>query len=501
VYLTLPILIPLLSGILVMALWRRRKYQRIVAVIGSAALLVAALALFVQVYNNSGILVVQIGNWPAPYGITLVADLMSAMLVLVTGVMALVISIYALYTMDRSRERFGFLSLYQFLLMGVCGSFLTGDIFNLYVWFEVMLMASFVLLALGGERHQLEGALKYVTLNLIASAFFLAGVGILYGAFGTLNMADLAVKMQSIEDPRLLTTLSMVFLIAFGIKAAIFPLFFWLPASYHTPPIATTAIFAALLSKVGVYALIRVFTLLFIQEVPFTHSLILVLAGFTMLTGVLGAASHYEIRRILSFHIVSQIGYMIMGLGLYTRVALAGALYYIVHNMLAKTNLFLISGLIYRLRGTYQLKKLGGLYVAAPGLAFLFLIAGMSLAGLPPSSGFFGKLTLVWAGLETRHYVIVAVALVTSILTLYSMTKIWAEAFWKSSPDEALLIAQNAPLQRHETWTLYGPIVALTICILGMALGAGPILGTVFRAADQLLEPSSYIEAVLGVQP
>ena len=216
---------------------------------------------------------------------------------------------------------------------------------------------------------------------------------------GTLNMADLARKLAHVEQPGVITVISMLFLVAFGVKAAVFPLFFWLPASYHTPPAAVSAIFAGLLTKVGVYALIRVFTLIFVQDTGYTHTLILIIAGLTMLTGVLGAVAQNEFRRILSFHIISQIGYMIMGLGLFSSLALAGSVFFIAHNIIAKTNLFLISGLAYRLRGTYDLHALGGLYAAYPVVALLFLIPALSLAGLPPLSGFAAKLILVRAGL------------------------------------------------------------------------------------------------------
>ena len=255
--------------------------------------------------------------------------------------------------MDRRREAFGYYPLVHALLLGVCGAFLTGDLFNLYVWFEVMLMASFVLLALGGERAQLHGAIKYVTLNLVSSAVFLAAVGILYGVTGTLNMADLARKLRrDRRTRRSVTAVAMLFLVAFGIKAAVFPLFFWLPASYHTPPGAVSALFAGLLTKVGVYALIRVFTLLFVRDVGYTHMLILVLSGLTMVTGVLGAVAQREFRRVLSFLIIGQIGYMIMGLGLFTPAGLAGPIFYIVDHVVVMTNLFLVTSVVRRLCGT-----------------------------------------------------------------------------------------------------------------------------------------------------
>jgi Formate hydrogenlyase subunit 3/Multisubunit Na+/H+ antiporter, MnhD subunit len=383
--------------------------------------------------------------------------------------------------MDPDREQFGYYAIFHILLMGVCGAFLTGDIFNLYVWFEVMLIASFVLMVLGGERAQLEGGIKYVTLNLMASALFLAAVGILYGVTGTLNMADLAHRLGRVSSPGLMTALALMFLVAFGIKAAVFPLFFWLPASYHTPPVAVSALFSGLLTKVGVYALIRVFTRLFVQDVGYTHTLILIIAGLTMVTGVLGAVAQMEVRRILSFHIISQIGYMVMGLGMLTPLALGGAIFYIIHHIIVKTNLFLISGMVLHLRGTHQLKNLGGLYRAHPGVSFLFLIPALSLAGLPPLSGFFAKLALVRAGLEAGQFAIVAVALGVSLLTLFSMMKIWNEAFWKPSGED------DPPPTRSVPTALWLPTAGLALLTILIGLAAGPLLVFSMRAAEQLL--------------
>jgi multicomponent Na+:H+ antiporter subunit D len=340
----------------------------------------------------------------------------------------------------------------------------------------------------------------------MSSSVFLAAIGILYGVTGTLNMADLAQKLEGIDRPLMVTTVAMLFLIAFGIKAAVFPLFFWLPASYHTPPGAVSALFAGLLTKVGVYALIRVFTLLFIQDERFTHTLILVLSALTMVTGVLGAVAQNEFRRILSFHIISQIGYMTMGLGLagltgshdLARLALAGSIFYIVHHIVVKTNLFLVSSVARRLCGTFELKRQGGLYRTQPLLAILFLVPAMSLAGMPPLSGFFAKLSLVEAGLGAGKYWIVAVALAVGLLTLFSMTKIWAEAFWKPSPDEP--IAQPAPESSaaRQTHTLLLPIAALAAITVAIGLGAQPVFTLATRAAEQLLDRDEYVRAVLG---
>jgi multicomponent Na+:H+ antiporter subunit D len=494
VLIVLPIFVPFVTAIVTLLLRPYRQAQRAVSVTGAAALLVAGLALLHTVWHE-GIIATQAGNWPAPFGITLVADLLSAIMVVLTGMMGFAVAVYSLATIDPGRERYAYHPLYHVLLMGVCGAFITGDVFNLYVWFEVLLISSFVLMALGGEQAQLEGAIKYVTLNLVSSSLFLAAIGILYGTAGTLNMADLSVGLDRTHNG-LVLTLAMLFLVAFGIKAAIFPLFAWLPASYHTPPVAVSAIFAGLLTKVGVYALIRVFTLMFTQEVAFTHGLILVVAGLTMITGVLGAAAQNEFRRILSFHIVSQIGYMLMGLGLYTTLGLAGSIFYIAHHIVVKTNLFLVSGVSYWLKGTFELRKLGGLYRAHPFVGVLFLIPALSLAGMPPLSGFWAKLILVRSGIEIGQYLIVGVALAVSLLTLFSMTKIWAEAFWKEAPDPSERVVSPA------TWRgLVLPIASLAAVTVFIGLVAEPLMVLAVRAAEQLMDPAEYVRVVFEGRP
>lgn len=494
---TLSILIPFTSALVCLAAWRAPALQRWISVFGMAALLANALWLVVLVWSQ-GILVVKVGSWPPPFGIALVADMLSALMVLVTAITGLAVSVYALADIDSGRERFGYHVFFQFMLLGVCGAFLTGDIFNMFVWFEVMLICSFVLMTLGGERPQMEGAVKYVTLNLISSSLFLAACGILYGKTGTLNLADLAVRAEETVGPGLLTVTAALFLVAFGLKAGIFPLFFWLPASYHTPPVAVSAIFAGLLTKVGVYALIRVFTLVFTDDLLFTHSLLLWLGGLTMLTGVLGAMVQYDFRRLLSFHIISQIGYMILGLALFTPLAIAGAVFYIFHHILVKSNLFLISGIAKKCGGSFDLRNLGGLLKASPLLAILFFIPAMSLGGIPPLSGFFAKFSVVKAALAgdtmfgAAALVLAAVALAVGLLTLFSMTKIWAEAFWKA-PSIAVV-----PIPLKEKFLMFAPVAFLAAATLAIGFAPGYFFAFAERAAAELLNPALYIEAVLG---
>ncbi|MCH8500189.1 MAG: Na+/H+ antiporter subunit D [Marinobacter sp.] len=495
-----PILLPLLAGALSLALWRSVRWQRTLGVVFNAALLWASIWLLQEVMEH-GFVTMEMGSWPAPFSIVLVADVLAAIMVVLTGIIGLAIAIYSLVSTPRGHEKFGYYPLMHLLLAGVAGSFLTGDIFNLFVWFEVMLLASFALLTLGGERAQMEGAIKYVTLNLFSSAIFLTAVGLLYGMVGTLNMADIAQKVAQVEDPGMLTVVAMLFMVSFGIKAAAFPLFFWLPASYHTPQVAVSALFAGLLTKVGVYALFRMFTLIFTQDVDYTHTILLWAASLTMLTGVLGAAAQFEFRRILSFHIISQIGYMMLGLALYTPLALIGGVFYIMHHIIVKTNLFLVSGITYRLLGSYELKDLGGVYKHKPWLAILFLIPALSLAGIPPLSGFFAKFIVIRAGIEAEAYVVTGIALLVGLLTLYSMIKIWAEVFWKKLPEHVTNTARlEGRIKDKHNWAFYVPVVGLAVCTLIIGLNGQPIYELAEKAATQLLNPQLYIDAVLGGQ-
>lgn len=491
----LPILLPLLFGALCLMAWQKPRWQKAFSLLGTAAQLGAAIWLLFKVQQN-GIQHLQVGNWPAPFGIVLVVDLLSAIMVTVAAAVALVVAAYSQAAIDSPRVQYGYYPLFFFLIMGVNGAFITGDLFNLYVWFEVMLMSSFVMLALGGERPQIEGAIKYVILNLLSSTLFLSALGLLYNLAGTLNMADLALRLPGLETGNQITLIAMLFLVAFGIKSAIFPLFFWLPASYHTPPVTITALFSGLLTKVGVYALFRVFTLLFVQDTAYTHTILLIIAGFTMVTGVFGAAAQTDLRRLLSFHIISQIGYLLMGLGLFSQPALAASIYFMIHVILAKTSLFLVAGIVEKMEGSYKLKELGGIYSSRFGVALLFLLPALSLAGLPPLSGFFAKLALVVAGFELQQYAIVAAGLAVSLMTLYSMTKIWNEAFWKEPKDPG----DHARHKPISPW-LWASTGALVFISLLAGLLAEPLLNLANQAAAQLADPSIYIQAVLGVAP
>jgi multicomponent Na+:H+ antiporter subunit D len=489
ILIVLPLLLPLATGI--SALIRYRELRRVMTSAGVFANMAACLILLYMT-RNGDVVVTQMGGHPAPYGIALVVDALSAVMLSVTAAVMLAAVLFSHITIDANRERFAYYPLLGFLLLGVNFAFLTGDLFTLYVAFEVMLMSSFVLLTLGGERPQLAGGLKYVTLNLISSTIFLIAAGLTYAIAGTLNLAQLADRLAELPSPGISTTLAGLFLIAFGIKAAIFPLFFWLPASYHTPPIAITALFGGILTKVGIYSMWRVLVMIFPHDIAYLQPIVLVLAAFTMVTGVLGAIAQTDVRRLLSFHIISQIGYLLMGLGLLTERSMTGAVFFVVHVILAKTVLFLVSGITYHTQGSYELKKLGGFQKSQPFLAMLFLLAALSLAGIPPLPGFWAKLTLIYAGLETGQYGVVAVALFVSILTLFSMTKIWHEVFWKPAPAGTYPVPDPGQMRR-----LLMPTVMLVGLILFIGLYAEPFVRMSGHAARGVLDPASYISTVL----
>jgi len=492
-----PIVLPLLMATLSLLPRGWRFDRELMAVLGTFGHLVFSVLLFVQV-QTEGIQVLQAGGWAAPYGITLVADLLSATLLVITGIVGFAVVIYSLGTVDELRQTFGYFPMLHVLLLGCSGAFLAGDIFNLYVWFEVILISSFVLLTLGGEHKQILGGVKYVTLNLVASAFFLTAIGLLYYQVGSLNFADVAQKVGSLDDKSPLLMTELLLLLAFLVKAGAFPFFFWLPASYHTPPVAVAALFAALLTKVGVYVLFRFSSLLFtVQGNPFS-TLLLWLAGFTMVLGVLGAWSQTDMRRILSFHIISQIGYILMGLGLFSQLSISGGIYFMIHNIFAKANLFLIAGIIAMVGGSFQVKKLGGLFSKFGFLGVLFLISAMSLAGIPPLSGFFGKFTLIKAGLSQEVYPIVITSILVSVVTLLSMLKIWHHAFWQDHPDPTIDVEKNwSALGKSRVYMLL-PAVLFSCITVSMGVFAEFFLSLTDQISTQLSDPNEYIQAVLG---
>jgi len=493
-----PIIIQLLLAIVLLFCWRWIQWQKIISVAGSFISLGIAIWLFSATWTE-GTLVVQSGNWEAPFGISFVSDTFAATLVLLTAISGLAVSVFSVGTILPARLKFGFLPIFHFLLLGLNGAFLTGDIFNLYVWFEIIIISSFVLITLGGEKAQIEGAVKYFTLNIFASIIFLTAIAVLYGLTGSLNMADLALKVAAIENRGLVEVTAILFLIGFGIKAALFPLYFWLPASYHTPPPAVSAIFGGLLTKVGIYALIRVFTLIFVGD-SFLENIILVIAGLTLFSGALGALVQNNIAKVFSYLIICHIGYMILGLGLYSEVAIAGAIFYLIHDIIVKTNLFMVSGLIYRIKGTFSMRDLGGLYAKYPLLSLLMIIPLFSLVGIPPLSGFWPKLALITESFNAGNYWLIAALLFATFVTLFVIARIWSEVFWKEGKELPKL--QNfryfERLRVEKKIQIVGPIVFLALISLYIGFGAENVQQVATRVAAELMDSQHYIQAVLG---
>jgi multicomponent Na+:H+ antiporter subunit D len=424
-------------------------------------------------------------------------------MVLLTGIIGLAATLYVLVEIPERTRSSSLLPVMHLLLAGVGGAFVTGDLFNLYVWFEVMLIASFVLLALGRDPASREGTLKYVVLNLIASTLFLAGTGVIYALTRTLSLAELSRRMPELAtgEPALVLLVAGLFFVAFGIKAGLFPLFFWLPPSYPTLPVGVSALFAGLLTKVGVYAYVRIWTLLF-TESPWASEIVLYAAGATMLAGVFGAVSAMHVRRILGFHIISQIGYIVVGVGMLAaddpgvrRMALAAALFYTAHHILVKANLFLAGGIVQRLRGSEQLGTRGGLLESAPWFALLFVIPAASLAGIPPLSGFWAKLAVIQAVLAAQNFWIVAIALLVGLLTLASMVKIWTRVFWGEAPPTISPAGSDASRTAR---LLALPMALLAFLTLAIGLFPGPLLTLADAAAEQLLDAEAY-RLALGV--
>ena len=496
-FIIFPILLPLLSAVVLMFFWSNPRIQRYISVAGHGITLLAAYFLAQKTFTGE-IFTLNAGSWDAPFGIVFVSDALSGMLVLLASLAAFAVSLFSAVSIGNGRASFGYFPILQFLLMGLNGSFLAGDIFNLYVWFEVIIISSFVLITLGGEKAQLEGAIKYVTLNLLASVIFLTGIAMIYGLLGTLNLADLAVKVAESPDKGLINTAAILLLVGFGTKSAIFPMYFWLPASYHTPPAAVSAIFGGLLTKVGVYAMIRVFSLLFIED-AFIRNLLIVLAVLSMVTGALGAIVQQNMRKIFSFLIISHIGFMIAGLGMFGQLAMMGAVFYLFHDIIVKTNAFLISGLIYKLRGSFRLENLGGMYNRFPYLSILFALALFSLVGTPPLSGFWPKVYLLQAAfLEGEGWVMGGIIL-ASFLTLIAIVRIWLAVFWKKHPENQKVVRRIVwyDLPRIEKIILILPIVLLTLASLYIGFFADHIAEICQLVAEQIRNPSGYIEAVL----
>ena len=517
----LPVLIPLIAGVVNVFLKEPRSLQRRVVMVALLLNLACSLGLLWTVLGGTqpSILVSQMGNWPAPFGITVVVDGTSALLLATSAVVAVGAFWFGLSQLPPRFTGGYFYTLIPMLIVSVNWAFIAGDVFNLFVSFEILLLVSYTLLTSGTTPRQMRHAYKYVVLNLVVSAVFVAACGWVYGTTGTLNFAELAVLAETgqIDRPATMAIAGLAFV--FATKAAAFPLWFWLPEVYPTLPPTLGAFFGGLLTKVGIYALLRLLCMsmggsdLVLSNLT---PLLLVSAGGTMLLAVLGAVGSRYIRRILSLQLVSHVGYMILGVGLCTAalqlpageertrlatVAIAATLIYTLQHMVVKCTLFLCGGLIEKYAGTDDLRGMGGLLKRDVTLGVLFFIAAMSLVGLPPLSGFFGKLMLVQSSFElggAAGVTLAIIALLTGFLTLVAMGRVWAMSFWSPAPAASkcasLPLDWRPPRRNRAMW----PIAVLVLVALSMGLGAHWYYGLATEAAHDVVNPDRYIRAVLG---
>ncbi|AXK45973.1 Na+/H+ antiporter subunit D [Brachybacterium saurashtrense] len=493
--LALPVMLPLAGAAFTLLLRHYTRIQLWVAILTLVAIFTVSLVLGYHVIQN-GVLALQIGNWTPQLGIVLVADRLTALMLLVSSFVTLAVLVYSsAQTVSENVERTPvaiYHPTYLALVAGVSMAFLAGDLFNLYVGFEVLLAASYVLLTLGGSASRVRAATTYVIVSLLSSVIFLAAVAGVYSAVGTVNLAEMAVRLDALP-PGTRMILELTLLVAFGIKAALFPLSAWLPDSYPTAPAPVTAVFAGLLTKVGIYAILRLETLLF--PASQTSTLLLVAAALSLVIGIFGAVAQTDLKRVLSFTLVSHMGYMLFGIGMTTQMGMAATIFYVAHHITVQSTLFLVAGLIEHRGGTTNLIRLGGLQKLAPVLAVLFFVPAMNLAGIPPFSGFIGKVGLIEAGIaydRTSGWILIGISVLTSLLTLYAIAKIWNRAFWQEPSEE--IIARQAPLPR----VMGGATAAMIVFSLGLSVLAGPLMTYADEAASSVLERAPYVSAVLG---
>ncbi|OES45349.1 Na+/H+ antiporter subunit D [Domibacillus iocasae] len=487
--LVFPMVLPIIAGVLLLFFRSNPNIQRWGSILTMIVVFLISLWILQQVMIQ-GILRLDFGEWLPPFGITFVADAFAMLLVTASSLVSILCLLYAAFAKDEKREHF---FLYPFLLLlvaGVNGSFLTGDLFNLFVCFEVMLLASYVLMTLGGEKKQLTEGIKYILINILSSWLFLLGMAYLYGTLGTLNMAHLSVRIAEAGQPPLLTTISILFLVVFSLKAGLV-LYFWLPGSYGALPTAVSALFAALLTKVGVYALFRFFTLLFYHEPSVTHTMIGWMAIATMVGGSLGAIAYKDIRKIAAYNVVIAIGFILVGLASFNYEAIQGSIYYLIHDILLKGMLFLLIGTVIYVSGKTRLDQASGLIANYPLFGWMFLIMLLSLGGIPPFSGFAGKLLIGQGAIGAQEYVMVATAFLSSLFVLYSLLRIFLNMFW----GETSIRLKD---QMHLSKGTLAPLLILAVLTTGLGLGMGILAPYVSEAANVLMNPELYIEKALN---
>ncbi|MBL3687278.1 Na+/H+ antiporter subunit D [Leucobacter zeae] len=530
----LVVLIPLVGAAIALAVPGHRKLQQGIT-LAALSLVLALSGALMWAVDAHGTQVMEVGGWAAPFGIALVVDRVSALMLAVSSVVLLGVFLFSigqgLADGDEDTPVSIYYPTYLVLGAGVFNAFIAGDLFNLYVGFEILLVASYVLITLGGTTQRIRAGVTYVVVSLVSSILFLATIGLIYGATGTVNMAQLTVRIAELPSEMQLL-LNLALLIAFGIKAAVFPLSFWLPDSYPTAPAPVTAVFAGLLTKVGVYAIIRTQTQLFPESS--VDGLLLVIAGLTLLVGILGAVSQLDIKRLLSFTLISHIGYMIFGIALANAAGFAATIFYIAHHIIVQTTLFLAVGLIERQGGTTSLSDLGGMLRRAPLIGVLFFIPMLNLGGIPPFSGFIGKIGLFTVAAEIASpgaYWLIGIGALVSLLTLYALARAWVLAFWRPirtsdagdaptaplpSPEAQMLRAREEALieqltdapdarplqeQKQTPKLMFAATAAMVGVSLALTVFAGPLYAYATRAGEEMAAPRDMVELVLGDTP
>lgn len=484
-----PIILPFLFAILLLFFKEQVKTQRVLTVIG---LLISLCSSFYLIWTikQEGIQTVTLGSWPAPFGITMVSDMFSAILVTTTLLITFFIVLYSFPTIGKGREQYFYYPAILFMITGVNGAFTTGDIFNMFVFFEVLLIASYLLIVLGGEKKQLRESIKYIIINVVSSALFVITVAMLYSVVGTLNMADISAKIAQIGQPAIISVIAILLLIVFGIKGSLFPLYFWLPGSYAAPPIPVLSLFGALLTKVGIYAIMRTYTLFFVHDMAFTHGILMALSILTIIAGCIGALAYFDLKQIIIYNIVIAVGVILYGAAQMNESGLSGAVFYLVHDMLIKAALFLLIGMIIYVTGTSNLRKMGGLMKTHPALGWFYLIAAFGLAGIPPLSGFIGKLLIVRGAFEAEHIWGSIIILLSSLIVLLSVIRIFIYAFWGEP--------QNLPKTKTKPYVqMMIPTLSLVLLSVLYGIGVEWFAPYIADATDVLLQPSIYIDAVL----
>ncbi|RPF55555.1 Na+/H+ antiporter subunit D [Aquisalibacillus elongatus] len=487
----LPIILPILASVIVAFFPGKLNIVRPLSKIFMVVFLGVMLFITFKVYSD-GMIVLQGGGWDAPFGISLVLDYLSIILVLTTYVIATAAVFYAPHSLSDQQEKFYFYTFFFLLISGVSGAFITGDLFNLFVFFEVLLMASYGLIVLGNGKAQLRESLKYVLINLFSSMLFVTTVAFIYSLVGTVNMAHIAERVDSIpaEDQGIVTVIGILLFFVFAVKAAIFPLYYWLPNSYVVPNPVVSALFGALLTKVGIYSIFRVFTLIFVHDTGVTHQLFIWLAMLTMIFGVIGALSTNNVKLIITYNIIPAIGFILMGIGLFNEDGLSGSIYYLMHDMVIKAALFLLIGALIVAAGTKDLSQMSGVIQRFPLLGWLFFIGSLVLAGIPPFSGFIGKLLLLRGALDQGEILLTVVALLSSLLILLSMIRIFIRGFW----GEKMEGMTTNPSKVH---ALTIPATFLISISIYLGVGAETVLPYIDQISSYLLERTEYISSVL----